>query len=302
MKTRTLIIAFIIICFVSMTACQNRFVTEYTDGLGRSVQLDATAQRIVSLAASNTEILYAVGCGDRVVGRDEFSDYPPAALDLPSVGASFGVYDQEAIVALQPDLILAAGINTPEQVQSLESLGLTVYYLSNPTDFDGLYDNLRTVARMCGHSQDAETLIASLDARVQVIEEALTGMTDAPLVFYELDGSDPAKPWAAGPDSFVTYLIHEAGGISASEVLTGEYAQISLEELLVQDPDLILLGDSAYGTTPEQVAARPGWENLQAVQNGRIYPFNDDLVTLAGPRWVDGLEALVGILHPEIYK
>jgi iron complex transport system substrate-binding protein len=275
---------------------------QLTDGLGRQVTLADSAQRIVSLAPSNTEILFALGCGGQVVGRDEFSDYPPEALELPSVGGSYGGYDQEAIVALHPDLILAAQINTPEQVQSLANLGLTVYYLANPLDFNGLYANLRTVAELCGHSREAETLIASLQERVQTVEDALAGVTQQPLVFYELDGGDPAKPWTAGPTSFMTYLIHMAGGRSVGEALTGDYAQISLEELLVQDPDLILLGDSAYGTTAEQVGSRSGWAGLSAVQDGRIFPFNDDLVSLPGPRWVDGLEALVGILHPEIMK
>ncbi len=306
MKIKLTIIVIFMVGSIAMAGCSRvgseRSSIDLTDGLGRTVSLNGSAERIVSLAPSNTEILYFVGCGGQLVGRDEFSDYPPEVLDLPSVGGAFGGYDQEAIVALQPDLILAAKINTPEQVQSLENLGLTVYYLSNPADFEGLYTNLRIVASMCDPNGDIEPLITSLQARVQVIEDALAGVTETPLVFYELDGSDPAKPWTSGPESFITYLIHMAGGVSVGETLTGDYAQFSLEELLVQDPDLILLGDSAYGTTPEQVAARAGWETLQAVQNGRIFTFNDDLVSLPGPRWVDGLEALVGILHPEIYK
>ncbi len=117
-----------------------------TDGLGREITLEATPQRIVSLAPSNTEILFAVGAGSQVIGRDEFSDYPEEAASIEIIGGSFGEYNVEAIVALEPDLVLAAEINPPELVQQLEDLGLTVYYLSNPTTLEGMYTNLETVA------------------------------------------------------------------------------------------------------------------------------------------------------------
>ncbi len=110
---------------------------ELEDGLGRTVTILETPQKIVSLAPSNTEILFALGANGQVVGRDEFSDYPAEALSIASVGGSMGNYSLEQISALQPDLVLAAEINTPEQVKAMEDLGLIVFYLSNPTDLDG---------------------------------------------------------------------------------------------------------------------------------------------------------------------
>ena len=97
-------------------------------------------------------------------------------------------------------------------------------------------------------------------------------------------------------------LIAKAGGKNVGSVLSGSWAQISVEDLLIQNPDIIILGDSAYGMTPDQVVARAGWENIKAVTNGQIYAFNDDLVTLAGPRLVDGLEELAKLIHPELFK
>src|SRR5512143_830567 len=123
-----------------------------TDGLGRQVSLASPAQRVVSMAPSNTEILFAIGAGDQVVGRDEFSDYPATAKSLPSVGGSMGQYSLEQVVALKPDLVLAGGINTPEQVKSLEDLGLTVYFLGNPTTLEEMYANLTTVGKLTGHT------------------------------------------------------------------------------------------------------------------------------------------------------
>lgn len=274
-----------------------------TDGLGRTVTLAAPAQKIVSLAPSNTEILYAIGAGSQMVGRDEFSDYPAEAAGLASVGGSMGKYSLETIASLQPDLVLAAEINTPEQVQSLEDLGLTVYYLANPKDLSGMYENLKIVAQLSGRESEAAALIESLQGRVQAVEDKIAAGSAVVSAFYELDGNtDPSKPWTTGKDTFLSQLIGMAGGTNIGDSLEGSYAQMSQEELLVQDPAVILLGDAAYGVTVEQVAARPGWDALQAVKNNKIYVFDDDLVSRPGPRLVDGLETLAKLLHPELFE
>ncbi|PKN99703.1 MAG: hypothetical protein CVU42_06865 [Chloroflexi bacterium HGW-Chloroflexi-4] len=272
-----------------------------TDGLGRTVALDQPAERIVSLAPSATEILFAVGAGDQVVGRDSFSNYPESVLELQDVGGSMGDYSFETIASLNPDLVVLTEINTPEQVKALEDLGLTVYYIKNPVQLDGLYPILETVGQLTGHDKEAADLVDSLTARVAAVTETIAKSQAKPLVFYELDGSDAAKPWTSGPNTFMEQLIQMAGGVNVGSAMTDAWAQISLEELLVQDPDLILLGDAAYGMTAEQVATRAGWETLTAVKNNAIYPFNDDMASRPGPRMVDGLEALAKLIHPELY-
>lgn len=274
-----------------------------TDGLGRSVTLASPAQRVVSLAPSNTEILYAIGAGSQVVGRDDFSDFPAEAAQLASIGGSMGNYNNEAIVDLKPDLVLAAEINTPEQVKALEDLGLTVFYLSNPQQISGMYDNLKTVATLTGHQADAGKLVEALEARVAAVTEKLKNASGMPVVFYELDATDANAPYTSGPGTFIDKLIVLAGGTNLGAGLQGQYAQISLEELIVQDPEIILLGDAVWGgITPEMVAQRPGWENLSAVKNGKVFPFDDNLVSRPGPRLVDGLEAMAKLLHPEVFQ
>jgi iron complex transport system substrate-binding protein len=273
-----------------------------TDGLGRTVALDQPAERIVSLAPSATELLFAVGAGDQVVGRDSFSNYPESVAELQDVGGSMGDYSYETIASLNPDLVLLTEINTPEQVKALEDLGLTVYYIKNPVQLDGLYPILETVGELTGHDKEAAELVDSLTARVAKVTETIAKAQDKPLVFYELDGSDAAKPWTSGPNTFMDQMIQMAGGVNVGSAMTDAWAQISLEELLVQDPDIILLGDAAYGVTAEQVATRAGWATLNAVKSNAIYPFNDDLASRPGPRMVDGLEELAKLIHPELYK
>ena len=273
-----------------------------TDGMGRVLSLPAPAKTVVSLAPANTEILFAIGAGSQVVGRDSFSDYPDAAKSVQDIGGSMGKYNTEAIVALHPDLVLAGGINPPELVASLEQLGLKVFFLANPDSLEGMYTNLETVARLTGHVAETETLVNSLKVRVAALDAKIVPLSSAPTVFYELDATDSTKPYTAGPGSFVDMLIKRAGGINAGGKLQGEWAQISLEDLLVVNPAIIILGDSAFGESPEKVAARTGWSALAAVKDHQIFPFDDNTVSRPGPRWVDGLEALARILHPGLFK
>jgi iron complex transport system substrate-binding protein len=121
-------------------------------------------------------------------------------------------------------------------------------------------------------------------------------------VFYELDATDATKPYTAGPGTFIDLVIQRAGGVNVASNLKDQYPQLSLEQLVVLNPDIIVLSDSAYGETPEKVAARAGWGTLSAVKNGRVLPFDYHLLSLPGPRLVDGLEQLVKLLHPELFK
>ncbi len=265
-----------------------------TDGLGREVKLASPAQKIISFAPSNTEILFAIGAGSQVVGRDELSDFPEAAKSLTSIGSTFKDLNTEQIVSLQPDLVLTAEINTPEQ-------GITVYYLKNPTTLEELYGNMEIVAQLTGHESDAATTIAALKARVAAVDAKIATVTTKPTVFYELDATDPAKPYTAGKGTFITVLIDRAGGKNIASDIDG-YPQFSLEQVVAANPDFIILGDAAYGITADNVAARPGWGKLSAVTSKQVLPFDDNLASRPGPRLVDGLEQLAKLLHPELFK
>ncbi|MBL8098112.1 MAG: cobalamin-binding protein [Anaerolineales bacterium] len=272
----------------------------YIDGLGREVYLVGPAQRIVTLAPSITELLFAVGAGDQVVGRDDFSDFPAEAVDITSIGSTYGALNTEAILALEPDLVLAAEVNTPEQVKALEDLGITVYYLKNPITFAELYDQVRWAGTITGHEDEANALADSLSERVDAVTSAVANVTEKPKVFYELDGTDPSKPWTTGAGTFMDTMITMAGGVNIGGVLSEPYAQISVEEIVLQNPDFIILGDALYGVTIESIGQRAGWADLTAVQENQIFVFDDNLASRPGPRLVDGLEELLKILHPEL--
>jgi iron complex transport system substrate-binding protein len=272
-----------------------------TDDLGRSVVLNGKPQRIISMAPSITEILYAVGAGDQVVGRDQFSDYPAEAAKATDIGSTYEALNTELIVSLKPDLILAAEINTPEQVKALEDLGLKVYYMKNPTTIEEMYGDMEFLAQLTGHEGEAAAAVKTLKARVAAVDEKIMPLSSRFSVFYEVDGTDPAKPFTAGKGTFITLLIERAGGYNIASDIDG-YPQLSLEQVVAADPNFIILGDAKFGTTPESITQRPGWANLSAVKNGQVLPFNDDLLSRPGPRMVDGLEELAKLLRPELFK
>ncbi len=274
-----------------------------TDGSGRAVTLSLPVERVVSLAPSNTEILFAVGAGPQMVGRDSFSDYPPEAKNVADIGGGVGSLNMELILSKKPDLVLASPLTPPEQIADLDKAGLTVYVLPNPKTFDDLYANLETVGKLTGHDQEAAKLVDSLKVRVKAVTDKVANASQKPIVYYELDATDPSAPYTSGPDTFVDLLIRTAGGENFGSNLKGDWVQISIEALLMRQPDYIVLGDSTYGSvTPAQVKARPGWDALKAVQDGKIFTFDDNTVSRPGPRLVDGLEAMAKLIHPELFK
>ncbi len=275
-----------------------------TDDLGQTIELDGYPQAIISISPSTTEILFAIGAGEQLVGREDMSLYPEEALGIPSVGALWGELPTEAILAMEPDLIVAAEIISEDQAQALRDLGLNVYWQANPTTYEELWENLRDFAVLTGHEEETEILIADLEARVKTVQEKIMPLSYShrPSVFYELDATDPSAPWTAGSGTFIDYIITMAGGFNAASELQGDYTQISTEELIAINPQTILLADALYGVTPEIVAERPGWDAITAVAENAVYPIDPNIMSVPGPRLVNALEETAKILHPEVFE
>ncbi len=302
MLVLTLFMAMVSACGPA-SAGQGTSPTTLTDGSGRTVTLDLPAQRVVSLAPSNTEILFAIGAGADLVGRDSFSDYPPEAKAVTDLGGTVGTLNTELILSKQPDLVLASPLTPPEQIAALDKAGLRTYVVPNPRTFDDLYANLETVGKLTGHEKQAAALVDSLKARVLAVVNKVAPLSARPVVYYELDATDPSAPYTSGPDTFVDLLIRTAGGENFGHELKGDWVQVSVEALLQMQPNFIVLGDNTYGgVTPEQVKARAGWDALNAVKEGKIFIFDDNTVSRPGPRLVDGLEAMAKLLHPDVFK
>jgi iron complex transport system substrate-binding protein len=272
------------------------------DDLGVEIELTEPAQSIISISPSLTEILYGVGAGDRLVGRDSNSTYPEAALEAEDLGAMWEGIPVESILAMEPDIILAGEIFSSEAIQELRDLGLVVYWQKNPDDFEGLYQNIKDISILTGTEDEADALIKTLREKVDALDKNLANVEVMPLVFYELDASDPANPYTAGAGTFISFVISRSKGQNLGDRLEGEYAQISSEALVAENPDFILLADALYGVTPESVADRAGWGDIKAVINENIYPFDPFILSVPGPRLITGFEEVSKILHPEIFE
>ncbi len=267
-----------------------------TDDEGTQLRLEGPPQRLISLSPANTEIVFALGAGDRLVGRTDFDDYPPEAAELPAVATYTGVF-LERVVELQPDLILAAGNNfTPAgDITRMRELGLDVLVVYAETVEQVLADIL-LIGRAIGAEGESAAVVSTMESRTAQVQRAVEAIAERPRVFYEI-GAEP-EIYGPAPDSFIADMVVLAGG---EPITTSDPAvfSISVEQLVTLDPEIIILGDAAYGVCPEDVRARPGWSGMAAVRQGAIRPVDDIIVTRPGPRLGEGLAALALAIHPD---
>ncbi|MCX5984928.1 MAG: helical backbone metal receptor [Chloroflexi bacterium] len=270
---------------------------------GRAVMIAKERRRIVSAAPSTTEIVFAVGLGDRVVGVTDFCDYPEAAQSAPKIGGFKP--NLEAIIGAQPDLVLAVRGFPADIIANLEALKVPVVIL-NPVDFAGVLANVETVGNI-GNSRDASaTLVTSLRQRWDAVESKAKGASGRSHVLFEIDASYPGSIMAAGPGTFIDAMLQAVGADNAvAPVAAGmQYPSVSDEAVLGLAPEMVILGDAPYGESVEAVAARPGWDVVPAVRNGRVVALSQrevDVTSRPGPRIVDGLEAVARVVRPELF-
>ncbi len=273
------------------------FPVTLTGDDGISVTLAEAPAQVVSLTPAETEILYALGAGDIVAGKvEDIANFPPEAKDIPVV-ATFSGVDVEKVVELGADLVIAGGNGgTPQDaIDKLRSLKINVLvvYAAN---VDAALADIALTGQAVGKSAEATALIGSMRDGFDAVATATNGAV-RPTVFYET--GDQPSIYGIADNSVYAEMIGLAGG---TPITTGSATnwEMSTEKLVAANPDLIILGDSAYGVTAEAVAKRPGWAGLAAVKSNAIKPIDDLVITRPGPRLVDGLRLLVGAIHPTI--
>lgn len=272
-----------------------------TDDAKRSVTISSVPQRIVSLAPSTTEIAFALGLGKRIVAVDKFSDYPAETKDLNKINTT--PLNLEQVVALKPDLVLAASITSSEDVKKLGDLGLPVLVVGSTTmSIDNVTTDIALVAKATSTDDKGKQVIAGMKQKEDAVKAKLANAKTKPKVYWELDATDPTKPYTPGPGSFINDIIALSSATNVAANAKSPYAQINAEEVVAANPDVIILSDFAYGTTVESVKARNGWSVINAVKNDRVLPIDDNLVSRPGPRIVDGFEAASKLIHPELFQ
>lgn len=272
------------------------FPLEVTDEAGRKVTLLKDPGRIVALAPSITECLFALGLDEEVVGVTEHTNFPPQAASRPKVG-SYVHLQLEAVMALKPDLVLATRDGNPrEQIRRLEELGLTVFVV-DPRSLEGLLGTLQTLGQILGRRERAEDLISQMKARIERVVK-LVEARGRPRVLLQV-GARPLV--VAGPHTVQDHLIRLAGGQNVASSQTHSYPVLSLERVLTLRPEVILISSMADPKKAEEEKERwARWKEIPAVEKGRIHVLNGDLIDRPSPRVLEGLEELVRFIHPEL--
>ncbi|MDK2975436.1 MAG: hypothetical protein PWP08_1807 [Methanofollis sp.] len=272
-----------------------------TDDFGETITIAQEPQRIVSLAPANTEILFALGLGDRVVGVTDYCNYPEEAKEKEKIGG-YSTVNIERVVAARPDLVVAAYGNTEEVVDHLKNLGLTVIAL-NPDSVTGTLRDIRIVGEATGTGDRAAELTGSMEARIDAVTEKTKNMTDSPTVVHAV-WYDPI--WVSGNNTFQNELVTLAGGTNAFPDLEG-WQIVTMERFITTDPDVIIvnsgtgMGEEGNDLIYRYFMDEPRFKNMKAIKNGRVYIIDSDIIDRGGPRLVGALEEVAADIHPDLF-
>ncbi|MFY9941037.1 MAG: cobalamin-binding protein [Desulfobacterales bacterium] len=288
------VLKIIIGAILTLTTPQAATAATVIDQMGRSVEVPDDPRRVVALAPSITEIVFALGCEDRLAGATRFSNFPPAAKRLPRVG-SYVHLDLERIVALSPDLCIAVKDGNPKAViQRLEALQIPVYAV-NPINLGAVGDTILEVGQLLNARQPAERLVAEMNARIEAVKVQVAGSSSRPRVFFQI-GISPIV--SVGSETFIHELITMAGGTNVTAGAV-PYPRFSREEIFALAPEILII--TSMDRNQSFLEAKIEWQQwpeIPAIRDQRIHLVDSDLFDRASPRLVDGLELLVGLLHP----
>jgi iron complex transport system substrate-binding protein len=270
----------------------------FTDEVGRKLEVKESPQRIVSVAPNVTEILFALGLEDRLVGVSSYCQYPPEALKIEKIGGYINP-SLEKIVALRPDLVIGiAEGDLRAFVDKLAGSEIPVY-ITNPRNALEVLISIQKIGEVTFASDPARRIVRSMEEKIRSIRDKVQGRP-RPRVLHILDFNPLIS---AGKGTFVDDLIRLGGGRNVAETATGKYPRFSMEEVLVQDPEVILLASmKSQDPLVKQRRWWERWKTISAVKQGRIYVLDSDLIHRPSPRIVDGLEQVARAIHPEAFK
>ncbi len=265
---------------------------EVVDDFGRRVELPARIERAVSLAPNLTEIVFAVGGGDKLIGVTSFCDYPAEAQKIQKIGDTLAP-NIENIIALKPQIVFVSTASQVENFTKVLDEQHIAYFVTDPNSLEDIYNSIEKIGKIFATEDKASEVVTNLKKRVANVESRI-GKGKNTKVFLQISNE---SLYTIGKESFLTDLIRRAGGISVTETLATAYPKVSLETALVYEPEAIILSDSEDNREPNQV-----FKNSPAVKNGKVFKINADLLSRPGPRIVEGLERIAKALHPESYK
>ncbi|MDT8859301.1 ABC transporter substrate-binding protein [Alkalihalobacillus sp. MEB130] len=278
------------------------FPVTITDDAGREVTIETEPESIVSIQASNTEITFALGLGDKVIGVSDFCNYPAEALEVEKVGGQD--MNAELVLTLLPDIALVTDYhyNThPDILEQYEEAGINVVVVGSSTSFDDVYDKIEMIATVTGSQSAGGEIISDMKERHDAIkEQAEELVTEQKKVWVEV--SPAPDIFTTGQNTFMHEMLESIQAINAAEEQEG-WVTLTEEEIVQLNPDVIITTYGYYVENPrDDVLARDGWAEVPAIKNEQVYDVDNDTVTRPGPRLIEGVETLAKLIYPDVFE
>lgn len=277
------------------------FPVTIIDDANREVVIEKEPESIVSIQASNTEIAFALGLGEKIIGVSDYCNYPEEALDITKVGGQD--IKAEVVFSLLPDMAFVTDYhyNThPDLLKQFEEAGIDVIVVGSATSFEDVYGNIEMIAKATGTQEVAEEIITDMKERHQAIKDKAKAITDQKRVWVEVA---PAPDiFTTGTNTFMHEMLESIHAINVAQDHEG-WVKLNEEEIVQLNPDVIITTYGYYIDNPkEQVLSREGWAEVPAVKNGLVFDVDSDTVTRPGPRLIEGVETLAEFIYPEVFS
>ncbi|MGJ9457789.1 ABC transporter substrate-binding protein [Oceanobacillus sp. CF4.6] len=277
------------------------FPVTITDDADQEVTIETEPESIVSIQPSNTEISFALGLGDKIIGVSDYDNYPAEALEIQKVGAQD--MNAELILKLMPDVALVTDYhyeNHQDILNQFEEVGINVIVIGSATSFNDVYDQIEMIATATGSQAQAEEMITDMQERLESIKEKAESITDKKKVWVEV--SPAPDIFTTGQNTFMHEMLESINAINAAEEEEG-WVKLTEEEIVTLKPNIIITTYGYYIENPaEEVLSREGWAEVPAVKNEQVFDVDNDTVTRPGPRLIEGVETLAELIYPEVFN
>ncbi len=278
-----------------------KFPVTITDDANKEVTIESDPQTIVSIQASNTEIAFALGLGERIVGVSDYCNYPAEALEKEKVGGQD--INVEMVLSLQPDIALVTDYHNethPDILKQFEEAGIKVIVVGETSSFEEVYKNIEMIGKATGTEEKANKMITDMKDRLTAIKQQAAEITEKKKVWVEVSPSPDI--FTTGKNTFMHEMLESIQAINAAEDQEG-WVKLTEEEIVQLNPDVIITTYGYYVENPsEQVLARKGWQDVPAIKNEQVFDVDNDTVTRPGPRLIEGVETLAKLIYPEVFK
>lgn len=266
------------------------------DDTGADITFEKIPETVISLQPSNTEILFALGVGDKVVGATDFDNYPEEAKEIERVSDSMNI-NAEKIIALKPDVVIAYTIGEEEALNPLKDAGIPIFVIQSAASFDDVYGDIEQIAQVMGVKEKGEELIHDIRGKIAGVEKKLSSITDKKALYFEIDPT----PYTTGKNTFQQEILNAAGVENVFGDQEG-WIQVSEEEIIKRNPSIITTTANYLEDPIGDISGRSGWEQLDAVKTEQVFVLDPDITSRPGPRIGEAVELIAKTAYPDLFK